>query len=271
MRSNKKMMRLPNEPQHDPKPSTGRRRALIATLILLVVPAAPASAVVGVSEPAPELLPYVVMVLSRSGKTAGFCSASVLAQDIVLTAAHCVAEPSNTRVHFRDAQGQPVLVDVAAIVKHPGYRADAVQARQVSIDMAMIRLAEPLPARFKPMGLAESGAIKAGQDFRVAGFGVTREGTGASSGALRVGRISARLPLSSILLWTHDLEGRGTGACTGDSGGPILALDQPIVVAVADWAEGKGAQKCGALTQGALIAPQRAWIESVLAGWAHAR
>lgn len=271
MRSNKKIMCRPNESEHDAELRIGPRRTLIATLILLIAPAPPALAIVGVSEPAPELSPYVVMVLSRSGKTSGFCSASVLAQDTVLTAAHCVAEPSNTRVHFRDAQGQPVLIDVAAIIKHPGYRADAVQARHVSIDMALIRLAEPLPTRFKPIALAEAGAIKAGQDFRIAGFGVTREGAGASSGALRVGRISARLPLSSILLWAHDLQGRGTGACTGDSGGPILVLDQPIVVAVADWAEGKGAQKCGALTQGALVAPQRAWIESVLAGWTQAR
>ncbi len=254
-----------------PKTGIETARRFSAAFILFIAAAAPASAIVGASEPAPELSPYVVMVLSRSGKASGFCSASVLAQDVVLTAAHCVAEPPNTRVHFRDAQGQPVLADVAAIIRHPAFRADAVQTRQVSIDMALIRLAGPLPARFKPIGLAETGAIEAGQDFRIAGFGVTQEGSGASSGSLRVGHISARLPLSSVLLWANDPQGRETGACTGDSGAPILALDQPIVVAVADWAEGAGKRKCGALTQAALIAPQRAWIESVLAGWAQAR
>ena len=270
-----------------------RRHLLIAALGLSIVTAVPAAAIVGASAPAPELAAYAVMVLNRSGKTAGFCSASVLAQNVVLTAAHCVAEPSNTRVHFRGEKGEAVLADVAAIVRHPAYRADAVRTRRVSIDLALIRLAEPLPARFKPVALAETSTIKAGQEFRIAGFGVTQEGSGTTSGVLRIGRIAARLPLSQVLLWAHDPAGQGTGACTGDSGGPILALDhedverdaggkpvstfphpaldQPLLVAVTDWAEGADAQKCGALTQGALVAPQRAWIESVLAGWVQAQ
>ncbi len=231
----------------------------------------PAEAIVGVSEPAPELTPYAVMVLSRSGKAAGFCSASVLAPNAVLTAAHCVAEPSNTRVHFRDAQGAPVFAEVAAIVRHPAYRADAVRTRQVSIDLALVRLAEPLPVRFKPIALAGMDTIKADQVFRIAGFGVTQEGAGATSGILRAARIAARLPLSQVLLWASDPQNKGTGACTGDSGGPILSLDQPTLIAVADWAEGAGKQKCGALTQGALVAPQRAWIEGVLTEWASPR
>jgi secreted trypsin-like serine protease len=229
--------------------------------------AAPASALVGTSAPAPELAPYVVMVLKRSGAASGFCSASVVAQDVVLTAAHCVAEPANTRIHFRDEKSEPVLLDVAAIVTHPAYHGDAARTRQVSIDMALIRLAKPLPARFKPVALADSGKIEPGDMFRIAGFGVTREGAAATSGVLHAGRIAARLPLSSILLWASDPQNKGTGACTGDSGGPILALDQPILIAVADWAEGVGKQRCGALTQGALVAPQRQWIESVMAGW----
>ncbi len=144
-------------------------------------------------------------------------------------------------------------------------------SRQPSIDLAVIRLAEPLPARFKPVALAAPITIKAGQEFRIAGFGVTQEETAARSGVLRAGRVAARLPLSAILLWANDPTGHGTGACTGDSGGPVLALDEPILVAVADWAEGPGRHACGALTQAALVAPQRAWIERVLAGWTRAR
>jgi secreted trypsin-like serine protease len=240
---------------------------LAGTFILLAGAAMPVSALVGTSAPAPELAPYVVMVLKRSGAAAGFCSASVVAQNVVLTAAHCVAEPADTRVHFRDEKGEPVMVEVAAIVPHPGYRTDAARRREVSIDMALVRLAEPLPARFKPVALADAGKIEAGQMFRIAGFGVMQEGAASTGGALREARVAARLPLSSILLWANDPQNKGTGACTGDSGGPILALNEPILIAVADWAEGAGGQKCGMLTQGALVAPQRGWIESVMAGW----
>jgi secreted trypsin-like serine protease len=237
------------------------------SFLIFTASAASTHALVGTSELAPELTPYVVMVLKRSQSAAGFCSGVVLTKDVILTAAHCAADPADTRIHFRNEHGEPVLINVAAILKHPGYRADAVRSRQVSIDLALVRLAEPLPARFSPMTLAEPNNLKIGQDFRIAGFGVTKEGVGATSGTLRTGRIAARAPLSSILLWAEDPQRNGTGACTGDSGGPILAPDQPILIAITDWAEGTGKQKCGGLTQGALIAPQRYWIESVLASW----
>ncbi|MGA7657675.1 MAG: trypsin-like serine protease, partial [Methylocella sp.] len=58
---------------------------------------AQAFALVGPARLAPEFVPYVVMVLDRSGgDDASYCSASVIAPDIVLTAAHCVASPSDT-------------------------------------------------------------------------------------------------------------------------------------------------------------------------------
>ncbi len=241
-------------------------RALLAAMAVVVC-SAPASAIVGASQPATELAPFIVMVLNRSGSTSGFCSASVIAQDVVLTAAHCVADPANTRVHFHGAHGEPVIVEVAAIIKHPAYHADAARTRHVSIDLALIRLARPLPASFQPILIAEMNSIKPGDTFRIAGFGVTQEGAAASSGVLRTGRIAARAPLSSILLWADDPTHQGTGACTGDSGGPILASDAPMLIAVTDWAEGMGQQQCGSLTQGALVAQHRAWMNGVMTEW----
>ena len=58
----------------------------------------------------------------------------------------------------------------------------------------------------------------------------------------------------------------GSGACTGDSGGPVLD-PAGTLGAITAWAEGTGKARCGALTQGVLVAPQRGWIEGVLAGW----
>jgi len=222
-----------------------------------------AAALVGESQPAPELAGRLVMVLKRSGGAAGFCSASVLAQDVVLTAAHCVGSPADTRVHYRGPNGEPVLAEVAAVQIHPGFRPDAAATRRPSIDLALIRLAQPLPARFTPLALSPDG-IRIGDEFRIAGYGVAREGQAATSGVLRAGRISARAPLSSILLWAEDPKHAGTGACTGDSGGAILTLGPPRLVAVIDWAEGASGRRCGSLTQAALVGPQRSWIERFL-------
>ena len=209
----------------------------------------------------------MVMVLNRAGKAAGFCSGVVLARRAVLTAAHCVPGGGDFRVHYRDDAGKPVLLPIAEVVRHPGYRADAVRSRQKSVDLALIRLPDDLPAGFRAADLGTISGARLGTPFRVAGYGVGQEGEGASSGQLRVGAIELQSPPSNLLLWARDPGGRGTGACEGDSGGPVLAATDDSVVALTLWAAGKGPRRCGALTQALWLGPHRDWIDGVLRNW----
>jgi hypothetical protein len=102
---------------------------------------------------------------------------------------------------------------------------------------------------------------------RVIGYGVGREGEGTSAGVLRDAALQVRAPLSKVLLWAEDPSGAGSGGCTGDSGGPIVADDGAKVLAITTWSSGTGGKRCGAVTQGPLIAGQRAWIDGVLEKW----
>lgn len=248
-------------------PARGRWRRILVCLIGALASGTAAWALVGPSRIAPELEPYVVTVLNRSAGSAGFCTASVIARSIVLTAAHCVSTPGDSRIFFRDGKGAPVLIEVASIAVNPGYRPDAIRRRLVSIDLALVRLAEPLPAAFTPIELAQSSAVEIGQKFLIAGFGVADENEGKTGGILRSGVLAASGPKSQILLWVTDPSGRGLGGCTGDSGAPILAFDRPVVVAVAIWAKGQNGRQCGALTQAVLVAPQRHWIDAIQTAW----
>ena len=228
---------------------------------------APAAAVVGPSREPGALAAHVVMILKRSPGAAGFCSGVVVAPDAVLTAAHCVAGITDTRVHYKDASGRPVLIEVAEIIRHPGYRADGQKTRRRTIDLALVRTRAPLSG-FSPARTDAGSAVNIGDRFRLAGFGIAREKDAASSGTLRLALIEARAPLSSILLWAKDAADKGAGACTGDSGAPIFSPTDATVVAITAWANGERGAQCGALTQGVLVGPQREWIGAVLAKWA---
>ena len=237
-----------------------------AALAAALTGGAPAGAVVGGASEDGRFANQLVMVLTRGGDKAGFCTGIVLAPRAVLTAAHCLRPAQDMAVHFRDEQGRPVLVPVEAAVAHPLYRADAVAKRVVSIDLALVETKEPLPDRFVAAKLASGDGPAVGEGTVLAGYGVAREGEPKSGGALRSATLRVAAPLSHILLWAEDADGAGAGACSGDSGGPLYSADGATVVAVVAWAAGSH-RRCGALTQGPLIAPQRGWIDATLAHW----
>jgi hypothetical protein len=226
-----------------------------------------ALALVGPSSEDKSFAAHVVMVLKRGVDQAGFCTGVVVAPQVVLTAAHCVAATRDMRIHYRDGSGQPVFVEVRAVATHPGFRPDALARRVVSIDLALVWAQTPLDPRFSPAELDEAGAVAVGQSLRIFGYGVGREGEGTSAGVLRSAALQVRAPLSKILVWTEDPSGEGGGGCTGDSGGPILSDDGAKVVAITTWSAGTGGRRCGTVTQGPLVAPQRAWIDGVLKRW----
>jgi secreted trypsin-like serine protease len=238
----------------------------MAAMALLVL-AGPARAVTGGRED-PGLARHAVMILNDRG---GFCSASVIAPDVVLTAAHCVTGTAGHRVHWRAANGEPVLVVPADIAVHPGYAADAVKARKKSVDLALVRLADPLPASFEPVALSASPAPRPGESAIVGGWGVTSDGGADTGGRFRSVSVGIVEPYgqSSLLLWLSSGKGAGVGACAGDSGGPVFASDGGVI-AVTAFAEGASGRGCGALTQAVLVGPQRGWIEKTLQRWGRA-
>jgi Trypsin len=238
-----------------------RTKRKIGIAMLLAFTATEAGAIIGGTDGGP-LNGATLMVLNDRG---GVCTGIILERDAVLTAGHCVAGAGQVRLHWR-APGEPILKEPASVVLHPGYNGRAIAERTRSIDLALIRLKEPLPNEFAAANLLAGAQPRAGAKLTVAGYGLAREGDARSSGTYRSASLDVVEPYGpgKLLLWASNAT--QAGACTGDSGGPMISGSGSIA-AVTTWSEGKAKARCGALTQGVLVAPQRAWIDRTLKGW----
>lgn len=211
------------------------------------------------------LRPHLVMVLSKQGNRHGACTGTVVAPDIILTAAHCVAGNKQVAVAYAE-DGSHVLQRVAAKAVNPGFSPNA----RVSVDMALIRLEGRLPQRFQPMALETGDSNHAiGVRRTIAGFGLAVDRDEASAGTLRSARVTVLPKLYPRFLrlgYRVDADLSDFAVCTGDSGGPVL--DGSTVVGVVYGREKFGnAQSCGTTAQAVRVAPQLGWINSVLARW----
>lgn len=240
-----------------------RGRSISCVVALSLLSASAAQALVGETRDAGALAPHTLMVLKRSGARSGFCTGVALSRRVVLTGAHCVSSPADTRVHFIDAAGAPLLLEPSRIARHPGFQADAVRKRLASVDLALIDMRDDLPPSFIPAELAPDAKGRSGDKFTIVGYGQREDG---GAGRLAAVTLVLREPLSSLLMWLVAANPPG-GACEGDSGAPAFDADGRVAGVVA-FAEGNAGRRCGKLTQAVRVAPQRGWIESTMAQWA---
>jgi hypothetical protein len=232
--------------------------------ICSVIGSFPATALVGPARDAPQYAPYVVVVLDQTGGGTSFCTASVVARNVVLTAAHCVGSLPDTKVRYLASSG-PVVLGVEKIAINPHYKAEASRQSAFLIDLALLLLSEPLPSQFRPVELGGPGRVAVGQRVIIAGFGITDENSG-TAGALRAGVLVSSGPKTKFAILI-DPAGTGLGGCTGDSGAPVFAGNEPLQVAMAIKANGEGGYQCGASTVAVQLGPHLAWIFETLKAW----
>jgi secreted trypsin-like serine protease len=238
-----------------------RAAALAAALVL---PALPAQALGGdaASEAGSRYEGRTVMVLGSRGSV---CSGTVLSRTVVITAGHCVTGAGQYAVAYREG-GSPVLQEVRQVARHPGFAAGS----SVSIDMALVRLKTPLPARFSAVTLddnAEDDVV--GSRQTVAGFGLAREGDEASAGTLRAASVTILPKFYPRFMRLGRLDGTFR-VCKGDSGGPVFSdglLGVTLTAVVHASEKVRGGVQCGETAQAVRVAPQRAWIDGVRARW----
>lgn len=238
----------------------------IFVLLFVVWPHA-AWAIVGGAPPADDANARAVVTLV--GSRSNFCSGALIAPDIVLSAAHCVAgdAAAEFRIVTYDAQRQPALLPVRRVATHPQFGAQAISAHRASADVALLQLAQPLTSKPVAMVGAPMQPLAAGAPFRVVGIGVTVRGDGRSGGTTRSAALVATGKPGSLQIRLVDSASNnmraGLGACTGDSGAPVFE-DQngrSVIVGVVSWSTGaNNTAGCGGLTGVTPLMLYKDWI-----------
>lgn len=184
---------------------------------------------VGAAQRDPRLFSTVALSnKEKIAKGSSFCSGTLIAPRVVMTAAHCLVDENNKPLDTGEvlvvfgnkvnakAHTRKALRSIA----HPQYRARlAVEPspQQAPNDIGLVFLDAPAPQGFAPVALA-SAAAPALQKLRLAGFGVTKSRYLNDTGSLR--QVDVTVVDTQRIAQRIITEELGKGACAGDSGGP---------------------------------------------------
>ncbi|MGU3536719.1 S1 family peptidase [Methylobacterium sp. A54F] len=257
-----------------PGGTAGLRRAAIALgAVAAGLAAAPAQAVINgqVARDPNGARSFTVRIESTQGE---ICSGTLIAPDIVLTAAHCVMHQAGYSVIAVDRGFRQVRIPAAAASMHPDFVPGTTPEDQPGIDLALIKLAQPLGGDFMPLDARGGGGIANGESVDIAGFGVVAENRRNTARTLRqahlvsIGSLQVANRVTVVTDRQRLAETAGAGACLGDSGGPILRGGPGgyQIIGVVSWSSGALQQNgrrrtaCGGFTAVTPVAEHAGWI-----------
>jgi hypothetical protein len=223
-----------------------------------------AQAMVGGAPPAPgEFGRSVVMIVGSSA-----CTATAIGRDVLLTAAHCVRPGGDYGLLGSEPGQPPVLKAIARIERYPQFDIKRLLNHLATADVALIKLAEPLPARISPAHIAGgSETVAVGDSLVVAGYGVAVRGDGRTGGTARAATLVVTGQPGPLQIRLFDPASKGLaaglGACAGDSGAPAFRTSGagPMILGVVSWSTGPDlTEGCGGLTGITPLARYRGWI-----------
>jgi len=221
--------------------------AVIAVIMLAIVPAAQA---ITFGQPDGDNHPNVgaMIVLEPDGVKYLYCSGTLIAPEVFLTAAHCTAAaaaygaaPNDVFVTFDPVWNESATLHRGTYYLNPNYGHDMHDLN----DVAVIILDEPIeniePATLPPAGLLTDMKMDKelkGQQFVTVGYGTLRDDK--TGGPHALGDYGERYFAEQTFLalkpyWLEISMNPSTGSggtCYGDSGGPHFLGNSDMVVSL---------------------------------------
>jgi uncharacterized protein (TIGR03382 family) len=168
--------------------------------------------------------PNVVALVATGNKTA-FCTGTLIAPRVVLTAGHCVASglADHTQVFFgQDLGAAGTFIDVVHVELAPGF-----DGATLTNDVALLVLAQPSPEPPKPLSQRPFDPSFVGRPFRIVGFGST--GGANNTFMLKYEGAAAIAEFEDTTFLFHPAPSQ---TCAGDSGGPAFSTIDAVEVVI---------------------------------------
>lgn len=200
------------------------------------IPNSEMSGIVGGSRVTDEdpLSKRVLMTLSKDPVEGTLiCTATAIARDVLLTAAHCVPKSSGAR--YKVALATDITceagfkfseqsITIVKSVVHPQYYSKQKKIKDIKdvhYDLALLKLERPLPPEYEVTSLYD-GKNSFADAVLFAGYGTTSSASQNSSGILRQ-TIKSYSQSGTVLDDKYIFAQQDSrGICAGDSGGPML-------------------------------------------------
>ena len=172
----------------------------------------------------------VVALVSASATSESLCTASLVAPDLAITAAHCVRDQNNApkaqmvlifNSNIRAPNPVTRMIDRAEVPAQ--WNPSALSSVDTS-DVAILHFSGGLPIGYTISDLLPfDQALARGQSVVLAGYGINDATANTGEGILRKTTVSVANPNFSPTEVELD-QSHGGGACHGDSGGPAYVI-----------------------------------------------
>lgn len=202
-------------------------------------PAADSLNIIGGQDANPEGLAAqstVALITGRSEILKENCTGTVISDNVILTAAHCLEKMRtiNVWIHAGSKLPKPYylheLYKVRDFIVHPQFAAiSSTDFPDTEInDIAVILLDKKLPPSMKAVKIQVNVSPTTGDELLLAGFGVTDDRNTKRATQLKTAKVTVSRVWDKILVLDQT---QGSGACNGDSGGPAyIEKDKELIL-----------------------------------------